>query len=239
MGVGEFSKSVKYNSICFQYLSSRNALLELEDPVGEEHLGFEPAKTGSFIPSLAYNYAILNNKSIVVVQCAKGGSSLNKKAEEDNLGNWSIDGKLLKNSFIKIDAATVKSKTKLSAIIWSQGEADGAAIGRGRLLKNEYKQSLRNLILNYRERYGETLPFIIITTGRHTSCKVCDQGNAIVRDAQKEVAMEDEYTFIGYDETQYFIERNWMKDVVHYNQTGLNDIGEKLAHFITQNNIIK
>lgn len=239
MGLGDSSKSIKKNSACYEYLSNTNNLVELKDPVGEGHLGFQPAKTGSFIPSLAYNYAEINNKNIFVVQCAKGGSALNKKAEENNWGVWDETGNLLNSSFIKIDAAIIKSKTKLSAIIWSQGEADGTAIGSGKLMKSEYKQSLKNLISNYREHYGETVPFIIVTTGRHASCEGCDQGYKVVRNIQKEVAMEDEYTFIGYDETQYFIERNWMKDVVHYNQTGLNDIGKKLAYFITQNNIIK
>ena len=40
-----------------------------------------------------------------------------------------------------------------------------------------------------------------------------------------------ENVYIGYNETEFFIERGWLKDVVHYNQIALNDIGEKLAYF--------
>jgi hypothetical protein len=37
--------------------------------------------------------------------------------------------------------------------------------------------------------------------------------------------------YIGYNETEFFIERQWLLDVVHYNQEALNDIGKKLAYF--------
>lgn len=50
------------------------------------------------------------------------------------------------------------------------------------------------------------------------------------QEAQREVAQEMDHVYIGYNETEFFMERGWLVDVVHYNQEALNDIGKKLAH---------
>lgn len=243
MGVGDSSKSVFKELPCYEYNSIKNSFVSLKDPVGQDDMNFQIAKTGSFIPSFAYNYSELINREVNIVQCAKGGSSLSLKAETNGWGNWNITGKLLPSSFEKIDLAISTSNMdqneskKITAIIWSQGENDGEAIGKGLLTAKEYKSDLKNLISEFRERYGSKLPFIIIETGRHASCQECDEGYAVVRKIQDEVAAEDENTYIGYNETKDFIERKWLRDPVHYNQEALNDIGEKLAKFMVSNNI--
>ncbi|MGB3344641.1 MAG: sialate O-acetylesterase [Aequorivita sp.] len=243
MGVGDSTKSVYKELPCFEYNSLKNSFVVLKDPVGQDDLGFSIAKTGSFIPAFAYKYAELTKREVNVVQCAKGGSSLSVKAETKDWGNWDRKGKLLQSSFEKIDlalsAANMKGslKNQITAIIWSQGENDGEAIGKGFLTAGEYKMDLKNLISAYRERYGTSLPFIIIETGRHSNCKECDEGYAVVRQIQQDVAAEDTHTYIGYNETKDFIERGWLKDPVHYNQEALNEIGEKLAKFMVLNKI--
>ncbi|QAA82188.1 hypothetical protein EI546_10840 [Aequorivita sp. H23M31] len=244
MGVGDSSQSIIGEEPCYEYDSKKDSFVTLKDPVGQDDMHFHVAKTGSFIPSFAYNYAKITHQPIYVVQCAKGGSSLSPKAEVKDWGNWDPSGKLLSSSFKKIDLALSalkdegKGESKLAAIIWSQGENDGEAIGKGNLTAEEYKAGLKNLISEYRERFGSNLPFVIIETGRHASCKECDEGYAIVRKIQGEVAAEDKYTFIGYNETKDFIERKWLKDPVHYNQDALNDIGKKLAKFMVEHNIL-
>lgn len=243
MGVGDSSKSVTKDLPCYEYNSLKNSFVILKDPVGQDHMNFQIAKTGSFIPSFAYNYAELEQREVDIIQCAKGGSSLSLKAETNNWGNWDTTGKLLPSSFEKIDLALSAinfkedGKNQITAIIWSQGENDGEAIGKGALSAEEYKSDLKKLISEFRERYGSSLPFVIIETGRHSSCKECDEGYSIVRKIQQEVAAEDPNTYIGYNETKDFIERGWLKDPVHYNQEALNDIGEKLARFMVLNKI--
>ena len=188
--------------------------------------------------TLAYHYKVLSGNEVYIIQCAKAGSALNAKAQIDDWGNWGPDGDLLKKSFKEIDKRLsvfyppFNKEENISAIIWSQGENDGEAIGKGLLTAEEYKIDLKNLISEFRMKYGSNLPFIIIETGRHASCKECDEGFFVVRKIQDEVAAEDKNTFIGYNETKDFIERKWLKDPVHYNQEALNDIGEKLARFM-------
>lgn len=113
----------------------------------------------------------------------------------------------------------------------SQGENDGQAIARNKITKKEYKKSFINLINRYKEEYGNQVPFIIIETGRHGESFSNDEGFTIIREAQREVADMMQNVYIGYNETEYFIERNWLKDAVHYNQEALNHIGTSLAYF--------
>jgi hypothetical protein len=244
VGTGDMYQSPANILNTFEYNSKLNQLEPLKDPVGQFHLNFEAASTGSFSPALAQNLMKITNNKIFIIQCAKGGSALHHAASQNNWGVWDETGKLLENSFKKIDNAFLKInqavyKTPiLDALIWSQGENDGRAIGIGMLTREEYKNALKNLITHFRNKYGAELPFIIIETGRDTSCLECDEGFKIVRQVQREVANEDTYTFIGYNETEFFEERNWLSGSLHYNQTALNDIGEKLATFIIANKII-
>lgn len=193
--------------------------------------------------TLAYHYKKLTRNDVYFIQCAKAGSALNAKAETNNWGNWSPTGTLLKSSFDEIDKRLsfiyppYNKEDTIKAIIWSQGENDGEAIGKGLLTAKEYKTDLKNLISDYRKKFGSTLPFIIIETGRHATCNECDEGYTVVRKIQDEVAAEDKHTYIGYNETKNFIERKWLRDPVHYNKEALNDIGKKVAKFMVEINI--
>lgn len=243
VGQGDSSTSLFESSTCFEFHSQLNSIVPLKDPVGQSHMNFEKANTGSLAPSLAFHLSSVADKSVLIIQCGKGGSSLHPFAEHDSWGNWSETGNLLKNSFRKINLALFEvqkdfnSYPKVSAIIWSQGENDGEAVGLGVLSQEEYKYALKELIANYRNEFGEKLPFLIVETGRHITCDVCDRGFEMVRQVQREVADEDINTFIGYNETEFFIERNWLTNSVHYNQMALNDIGKKLANMLIDSNV--
>ncbi|HLW33070.1 MAG TPA: sialate O-acetylesterase [Aequorivita sp.] len=201
------------------------------------------SNAGPLRDTLAYHYKNLTGKEVYIIQCAKPGSALDAKAQTKDWGNWSPNGDVLDKAFDEIDKRLSifyppwnKEKT-IKVLIWSQGENDGEAIGKGLLTPQEYREDLKSLISAFREKYGSSLPFIIIETGRHATCKECDEGYAIVRKIQQEVATEDPNTYIGYSETEDFIERGWLKDPVHYNGEALNDIGEKVAKFIVENKI--
>ncbi|MDQ7916544.1 sialate O-acetylesterase [Mesonia sp. MT50] len=237
MGVGDREKSIKQENIeVVEYNSQYDVIQLLNDPIGQNHLGFQQAQTGSFLAALGYEYNKLTKNKVIVVQAAKGGASLTKEAEIENWGNWSSSGSLFQNSLTKIkmmQACFLQGeipKASIDAIFWSQGENEGQAIANQIIEKQDYKNALIQLVEKYLSHLGE-VPFIIIETGRFQGDSIKDQGYKAVREAQREVAAEMENVHIGYDETELFIERHWLKDVVHYNQEALNDIGEKLAYF--------
>ena len=219
------------NKQVFEYNSLIDSLQVLKDPVGQNHLNFQAAQTGSFIPALAYTYTDITNNEVIVIQTAKGGSALTPKSEQNNYGNWSDEGELFNSSIEKTEKALKFSKSNtIDAIFWCQGENDGAGIYSNKISKNEYSIALKHLINRYHSQFGD-IPFIIIETGDFEGDEPKSNCYQKIREAQREVAEEMEKVYIGYNETEFFIERGWLKDVVHYNQQALNDIGEKLAYF--------
>jgi hypothetical protein len=238
MGVGDKEKSpYETNLDVLEYNSKLDDLVYLKDPVGEFHLGFQKAQTGSFIPSLAYTYNHLTGNNVLVVQAAKGGSALTVNAEINEWGNWSPTGELFSKSITKIKMmqscinSNNLNKPQLNAIFWCQGENDGEAIANGKITKQEYRDALVNLINRYYLEFGKEIPFIIIETGKPSGSVQKINGFKEIREAQREVAQEKLNVYIGYNETEFFNDRDWLKDNVHYNQKALNHIGVQLAHF--------
>ncbi|WP_394906551.1 sialate O-acetylesterase [uncultured Mesonia sp.] len=233
-GVGDKDISIfQPNKEVYEYDSVKDTIKILKDPVGQYHLNFQAAQTGSFIPALAYTYNEISNQKVCVVQAAKGGSSLTVEAEVNNWGNWSESGKLFSSSIYKTQKALqVLKQSNIHAIFWCQGENDAQAVYQNSITKKYYKKALIELINRYHNQFGE-IPFVFIETGRFNGNNAKDEGYKKVREAQREVALEMEHVYIGYNETEFFPERGWLKDMVHYNQEALNDIGKKLAYFYT------
>ena len=229
-GAGDSLTSPDASHCCFEYNSKAQEFIPLKDPVGQYHMGFQKARTGSFTPSLASHFYERTKANVYIVQTAKGGSALHPKAEQKGWGVWGTNGDLLQKSFQKIDSAQAKANLNLRAIIWSQGENDGVAIAQNKISIEDYKSELNRLIDQYLARYEEA-DFVIVSTGTH-SIKSNNEGFSKVRKVQEEVANSREKVHIGYNKTQTFADKDWLKDPVHYNQKALNDIGKGLAEFI-------
>ncbi|WP_299824551.1 sialate O-acetylesterase [uncultured Pontibacter sp.] len=227
-GHGDYQESPNLEQYpVYEFDANISDIKKLKDPVGANGCYFEPAQSGSAWPSFAEQYHQLTGDTLIIVQAAKGGSSCHPLAETNGWGNWDPSSNLFACSVNKTKLAEDKLNTKLAGIIWSQGENDADAINKGIISASQYKQSLTKLINNYRAMFGSNLKFYIIQTGYHTAS--APEGFTAVQQIQQEVADEDTNTFVVYDKTKDFIKLGWMKDVVHYNQNGLNDIGRITA----------
>ncbi|MBV5343140.1 hypothetical protein JZU68_05865, partial [bacterium] len=82
--------------------------------------------------------------------------------------------------------------------------------------------------------FGKKLPFYIVLTGNQTDKTT--EGSLAVQNSQQAVAAKLKNVFIAYNETPSFPEKKWLKDNVHYNQTALNEIGEKVAETVFNRN---
>lgn len=216
----------------FEYDVLTDSIKLLQDPAGQRWNDLEPANSGSILPAFVYALNQKTNIPVVVISAARGGSSCHQKAELSNYGTWDITGKLFHQTHEKVLAALKITKSKLSAIIWMQGERDANAINDGILSDKEYKQSLISLIGRFRKVFGKHVPFYIVQTGDQSGRPIL--GNSQVRKMQQEVASELKYVFIGYDKTPTFMNRNLMKDHVHYNQDGLNEIGIEVGNMASK-----
>jgi hypothetical protein len=233
VGQGDSTQSVKCaGSTAWEYVFSTDKLRPLADPAGVTELNFERSRTGSMAPAFAQAYTRLTGRSVVVVMAARGGSSCHRKAELDNYGTWDSTGTLplFADALRKVQAVRKKTGTPLAGIIWLQGERDANAINAKTLTAAEYQHALVNLIRRFRTALQARVPFYIVQTGFYRGHE--QWGFDAVRAVQEQVAREIPTVFLAYTETGEFPARGWMKDDIHYNQTGLNHIGSTVAENI-------
>ena len=226
VGQGTASESVVCSpGVAFAYLSATDSLIALADPFGERAGHFERAGTGSIAPAFAQELHRLTGVGVVVVSAARGGASCHQRAELGKYGTWAQTGKLplLDEAVANTKRAMVKTGLPLSGIIWLQGERDANAIADSLMTGDDYLAALTRVIHRFRQTIGSNVPVYIIQTGYQTGRTT--SGSEAVRAAQLAVANGLPKTYVAYGETGEFGKRGWMKDFVHYNQNGLNDIG--------------
>jgi len=232
VGQGDSSKS--NGNVCnnaYEYDVLLDSIKILKDPAGQNWKSLETTnKGGTILPAFSKTLNRLTQEKVVVIMAARGGSSCSKYAELDNYGTWDTTGKLFAEAVEKINKAIIKSGIPLTSIIWMQGERDANAISDGKESAETFRTALENLIKRFRDIYGKKLPFFIVQTGYQSGRPKA--GNDKVREIQATVAKTTKRVYVVYEDTNLFLERNWMKDNVHYNQEGLNDIGEKVAQYV-------
>ena len=237
-GQGDSLKSVKcLPNTAFEFDAIFNDYIPLKDPVGKPWKLFQRAGTGSVAPAFAKRMNELTGKLVYMVTAARGGASCCRKAEMGNFNTWDTSGKLFELAVEKTKMAEVKAGLHLSGIIWMQGERDAKAILAGQMTIDEYEAALESVILRFRKAFGRKLPFYIVQTA-YQQDKVPD-GCQAVRDVQLEVAQKMKGVYLAYNETKAFAQRKWFKDIVHYNQDALNDIGTKTADFVFNTSNLK
>jgi len=232
-GMGDSSKSNRNCTVnAFEYDALLDSIKPLRDPVGQLWGGLETAKRGSITPSFSKAYSEMSHEKVIMVTAARGGSSCCNKAELDNYGTWDTSGHLLvlPSAVKKAKMAIAKTGLPLKGIIWMQGERDANAINDSKQTKEEFKEALKSVIERFRASLGYNVPFFIVKTGYQTDRPHI--GNDAVREMQKEVAKELKKVYVVYNDTDLFIEKKWMYDKVHYNQLGLDDIGNTIAQKI-------
>ncbi|QKZ14224.1 sialate O-acetylesterase [Spirosoma sp. KUDC1026] len=233
VGQGQADSSVRVPAgVAFEYRYQHDTLVPLADPVGENALAFQPARTGSAWPAFGERYHQLTGQQVIIIPAARGGSSCHVNAEMADYGTWSADGRkpLLANAVQKINRAQQHEKQSVSGIIWLQGERDANAIFDGKLTAQAYEAALISVIQRFREALGATIPFYIVLTGNQIGR--APTGNDVVRMAQLRVARQLTNVSIVYADANQFPAKRWMKDFVHYNQDALNDIGRTVAERI-------
>jgi hypothetical protein len=228
VGMGDSTLSVLCKpGTAFEYRETTHSLVPLTDPVGENHLDFESARTGSAWPAFAQRFHELTGQPVVIVPAARGGSSGHAKAELNNYGTWAENGKLFTQAIAKTNRALALTGLPLEGIVWLQGERDANAINAGQLTEAEYQQSLEQVIERFRNAFGKQVPFFIVQTGFYRNHSRA--GFEAVRRVQQRVADEETGICLAYDQTGDFEARGWMKDDIHYSQLGLNEIGKSVA----------
>lgn len=235
VGQGNRSESVVCRpGVAFAYRSAADSLVPLADPFGERVGPFEQAATGSIAPAFAQELHRITGSGVILLSSARGGASCHPRAELGQYGTWAETGKLplLDQAVANTKRAMRKTGLPLSGIIWLQGERDANAIADSLMTGNDYQTALTSVIRRFRQALGPNVPVYIVQTGNQAGRTT--RGSEAVRVAQLAVANRLPDTYLAYTETADFASRGWMKDFVHYNQTGLNHIGQTIARSVNK-----
>jgi len=231
VGPGDSLTSLKcLPNTAFEFDAAANDFVPLKDPAGKAWKLFQRAGTGSVAPPFAKRMNELTGQPVYMVTAARGGASCHQKGEMGNYNTWDRSGALFGQAVEKVKLAEAKSGISLSGIIWMQGERDANAILAGQMTGAEYQAALESLILRFREKFGKKLPFYIVQTAYQQD--KAPEGCEAVRNAQLAVTQKMKRVYMAYGETGEFARRKWFKDIVHYNQDALNDIGTKVAEYV-------
>lgn len=217
-------------TVAFEYDPSGDSISTLNDPLIDSSGG-----QGTLIPAFAYQLQRETSLMSCHVQEAESGAAMHIDADAN--GNyWDPDepGNLTDPAVSNYNSmVTYLSNNGYDPmgglVLMSQGERDGRAIKDGNLTKSQYKSALEDCIAAVRSGVSEPeMTWGIVRTA--TEFDKVDEGWPKIREAQQEVVAADENVIMVYDETMQFQDRGWMDtDLLHYNQTGLNQIGLESA----------
>lgn len=191
------------------------------------------ANTGSAWPSFGIKYYELTGRKICFVTSAVNGSAQTTQADTGN-GNWSTSGTLYSTSVTNvtnaISAVTAAGYTPVfKGVLWGQGENDARAINDALVTALQYTTALTTMVTNYRTQFGANMPFYIFQTGTEPA-EDPGTGYLQIRNAQQAFAdSEPLLNIMAFRNALTFADRSLLSDGLHYNQTGLNEMGEQGA----------
>lgn len=215
-------------------------ITDANDPVGQDVPGSnERSQYGSAWPSFGNTYYNRTSRLICMVPSYKGGTSQCAAADVGN-GNWDTTGVLFDSAVARVkNSMTVLASNGYNPIfkgvVWLQGESDGIGIQNGTITQTDYINAFKKMIRKFRVNFGASMPFYIIRIGATTA--YVDANWKLIRDAQQTVANADSSTQIVFYNAANFVARGLMQgDGVHFNQVGLNEVGQLTANAVLNHN---
>lgn len=201
---------------------------DANDPIGVNiGTSADQATYGSAWPSFGNTYYNRTSRKICFVPSSRAATSQTAAADVGN-GNWDTTGVLFDSAVARVNSAmSVLRNTGYNPIfkgvLWIQGESDAIAINNAATNQAAYIEAFRKMLRKFRQNFGASMPFYDFRIG--TSSTNSDAGFASIRNAQQIVANSDSVTQIIYYNAVDFISRGLMVDGLHYNQVGLNEVG--------------
>lgn len=219
-----------------EYVNSDGSINDpLDDPMSYNGTN---ADTGSAWPKFAVELYKRRPTTVGIVGTAYEGSAQHRDAD-NGFGNWDVReaGNLYHDSisFINNAISALESDgytVAFRGVLWNQGEKDAQYIDDGTITKTQYKAAFQDMIEGYRSDLSlPEMPFWVFQTGKFEDGSHAE-GMQAVRDAQLETTEEQDQTFMASAIQKNFADDGRMNDNVHYNQTGLNDMGAEGAETV-------
>lgn len=234
VGLGDKNKTPTTNpGVALEY-NTGPGLVQIHDNTSSS--GVYQAQSGSMIPMFVNVFNQWSGAGCTFVRCAVGGTAILAANQPDPNKNWSDTGNLFGQSVTRIQAmlaAVVAAGHTVASfsIISSGGYADAKA---GNAL-NTYGAENSALLTRYRTALSrptmkiyQELMYAPIGSDSQQTRDNC----LIIRDQQLASVASTPGLEIGFtDSTNYTTA--WLNaDRLHYNQTGLNNMGRLFAEYI-------
>ena len=183
--------------------------------------------TGShatYFASRLYNNTSLNVIP-VMTECASDGSGMTSESNESN--NWSSTGSLRASTAAKVSDLLEDIGTTIPIALWCQGEKDADHMDSNpeTYTKSVVKTGMQDIINWWFNLYPNSY-FFISQTGKNMNGDTT--GYQTIRQVQTEICDENDRVYMAFNGA---IDFTWakMKDSLHYNNLGQQDMGESFA----------
>ena len=196
----------------------------LQDPVGG-------ALSGSAWPAFANKYYQLTGRKVVIIEAASGGTALLAAA---GASNWSSTGFLRGVAIVvaqgAVEALQAAGRLGHVRLIWQQGEQDASAYN-GTTVTDTLYQAEQEALFAYFFANITGLESILVSELGTTLNGVGASNYTLIRAAQNAAVAATANCHLAFTGAKDFAAQAKMLDNVHYNQTGLNEMGEALATY--------
>lgn len=207
------------------------------DPIGITISGSaDRAIYGSAWPQFCNTYFNRTSRMVCIVPSSRSGTSQTVAGDVGN-GNWDTTGVLFDSAVARVNSSMLTLARSgynpiFKGVVWLQGESDAIAYEAGSITVTDYTNAFKKMLRRFRNIYGASMPFYVIQIGTSTTHSDFPWWSDI-RGAQQTVANQDSMTTIVYYNARNFITRGLMTDNIHFNQIGLNEIGQLSALAVT------
>ncbi len=222
-GRGDSAQSPALTQGAGYLVGSGGTIAALSDPVGG-------ASTGSAWPAFANEWFSITGRTAVFVEQATGGTGL---LSATGTPNWSTTGTLYNdsvtaasNAFTTLDDNFTPGINSIN-VLWAQGETDAIGTNGTTITAGLYQAEFETLITNYKTDLGIN-NFFISELGRQND-GLLDTEYSDIGNAQIAAASNISYAYVVYSDAKYLPAEGKMTDNLHYNQTGLNEMGTIMA----------
>lgn len=216
---------------------NQGVITPAKDPIGVNiGTSADMAIYGSAWPQFCNTYFNRTSRMVCVIPSSHSGTSQTAAGDVGN-GNWDTTGVLFDSAVARVNSAMNTLRNSgynpiFKGVMWMQGESDAIAYEAGTITVTDYTNAFKKMLRKFRQNFGASMPFYVIQTGTSTTHADVPWWQDI-RNAQQTVANQDSMTTIVNYNARNFITRSLMVDNIHYNQVGLNEIGQLSALAVT------
>lgn len=176
-------------------------------------------------------FALTGIKSLMI-EAAAGGSGLGALSMSSGTNHWGSDGTLRSAAeTLATNALTFASITKLSGILWCQGETDALKFDSDTGYTYDEGLTQMRAVIDWMRSTYPGVPIYISETGDEDPV-LNSRGWRWIRAIQNQVSQEYSDVFVAFNGAKNFTLESKMVDNLHYNFEGYQAMGEAWAEFI-------